>query len=205
VVATPGFLGVAAGNGTVYEFPPSLVLEPNTQYFFYADNRPGGPGGNSLVAASYGGGSYYGSPNGNSSFEEKDHLDAPFSLQGESLFVLDSDLDGMNDLSELRMAALGFDRQISQPTLVSTYFENANGAGLFTEAQLGALSIGTPLIGKDASGQFKLTIGVEKSSNLSTFAPFPMTTPDTSINGAGELEFLFTSPDDTALFRLDSD
>ncbi|HEY5813107.1 MAG TPA: hypothetical protein VIT23_10710 [Terrimicrobiaceae bacterium] len=32
-----GLLGTATGDGDFYSFNPSVILQPNTQYFFYAD------------------------------------------------------------------------------------------------------------------------------------------------------------------------
>ena len=65
--------------------------------------------------------------------------------------------------------------------------------------------MGAPLLMKDpGTGQFKLTIGVQKSTNLFDFSPFPMTAPQTLINRQGKLEFQFTVPDDAAFFRLES-
>lgn len=119
-------------------------------------------------------------------------------------FTQDTDGDGLNDASEFQMAALGFDWQIAQPALVNTLFSNANGAGLYTTSQVQALNMDVPLLARNpATGQFKLTIGVRKSADLQTFTPFPMTEPQTSINGAGQLEFLFTVPDNAAFFRVE--
>ena len=114
----------------------------------------------------------------------------------------DTDGDGLNDLAEFQYAALGFNWQVSQPALVATLITGANAAGLFTPSQVQALNVPAPLLVKDAAtGQLKLTIGVQKSTDLSTFSPFPMTAPQTTIN-AGKLEFLFTVPDNAAFFRL---
>lgn len=129
------------------------------------------------------------------------------ALTGTTLtYTTDADNDGLNDASEVNLAALGFNWQVAQPALVATYYANANGAGLYTPAQVQALNIGTPLIQRTALGQFKLTLGVEKSTTLQpgSFQPFPMTVPQTTINGAGKLEFLFTVPDNAAFFRLEA-
>ena len=71
-----------------------------------------------------------------------------------------------------------------------------------------ALNVGVPLLVKNPStGKFKLTMGVQKSNNLSTpFTAFPMNTvgTNTTINAAGKLEFEFTSPDNAAFFRIES-
>ena len=118
-------------------------------------------------------------------------------------FTQDADGDGLNDASEFQLAALGFDWQTNQTALVNTLMSHANGAGLYTPTQVQALNVGTPLISKNpTTGTFKLTIGVEKSTNLQTFTPFPMSAPQTIINGAGKLEFEFTVPDNAAFFQL---
>ncbi len=81
-----------------------------------------------------------------------------------------------------------------------------NTYSLYTLSQVQALNVGTPLIQRDGLGQFKLTIGVEKSTTLlpGSFNPFPMTAPQTTINGAGKLEFQFTVPDNAAFFQIKS-
>lgn len=126
------------------------------------------------------------------------------SFQGHSLnFANDTDGDGLNDGSELQMAALGFKWNQSQTALVNTLFNSASNAGLYTASQVQALNVGTPLIQKNAAtGAFTLTLGIEKSTNLSTFTAFPMTAPQCTINAQGKLQFEFTSPDNAAFFRV---
>ena len=159
------------------------------------------------------------------------------NLTGLSLFYnTDTDGDGMSDASEVDLAALGFNWQVSQPALVATYYatatanaaglynqtqynanltngivigqgnvtNNPNAYGLYTSNQIQALNVDAPLLTKNPDGTFLLTIGVEKSTTLAppSFSPFPMTAPQTTINGDGKLEFLFTSPDNAAFFRL---
>ena len=119
----------------------------------------------------------------------------------------DFDSDGLSDASEFEMAALGFDWQVSQLELVSTYYENANKAGLFTAAQVQAINVGVPLIQRDpATGHFRLTFGLQKSITLESgsFVPFPMSPTQTTINASGELEFEFSSPDNAAFYRLEA-
>ena len=62
--------------------------------------------------------------------------------------------------------------------------------------------MGAPLLITDAGGQFTLTIGVEKATDLIHFNPFPMSAPQSVINAQGELEFQFTVPDNAAFFRI---
>jgi hypothetical protein len=144
----------------------------------------------------------------------------------------DSDDDGLNDATELQLAAYGFDPQVAQPVLMESFltgnslftpsqYEANRTAGrndvtsapntysLYNLSQIQALNVGTPLLQRDALGQFKLTIGVQKSTTLlpGSFQPFALDSAgaSTSINGAGKLEFQFTVPDDAAFFRLESD
>lgn len=117
--------------------------------------------------------------------------------------TLDADGDGMNDWGEYNLSSLGFDWQVNNAALVTTLMSKANTAGLFTANQVQDINVGSPLIQKNpTSGEFTLTLGVEKSTNLSSFVPFPMTAPQTLINGQGKLEFRFTVPDNAAFFRL---
>ena len=100
---------------------------------------------------------------------------------------------------------LGFNWQVSQPDLVNAFTANANSAGLYLTNQIPALNVGGPLIRKNpTNGLFTLTIGVQKSTNLVNFHPFPMTAPQTTLNAQGELEFQFGVPDNAAFFRLES-
>ena len=129
------------------------------------------------------------------------------ALTGTGLsFTNDTDGDGLNDASEFNMAPLGFDWEVSQPSLVAALPGLLNPAGFYTTAQVQALNLPTPLIQRNPAGDFTLTIGVEKSTTLlpGSFNPFPMNTPGftTTISGAGKLEFQFTAPDNAAFFRL---
>jgi FG-GAP repeat len=146
-----------------------------------------------------------------------DSLDGTFDIALTALvlsFTADADGDGLNDASELQLAALGFDWQAGQPALVNTLFSNTaglqpnlNAAGFFTPAQVQALHLDAPLIQRDAgTGVFTLTLGLGKSTNLAvpnSFVPFPFTGPGTIINGQGKIEFQFTLPDNAAFFRLE--
>lgn len=101
------------------------------------------------------------------------------------------------------MASLGFDWQVQQTAMVNQLFNSATQAGLYTQAQLQALNASTPLLAKNpATGEFTLTLGVQRSTDLSTFNALPMTAPQCTINGQGKLEFKFTSPGNTAFFRV---
>jgi hypothetical protein len=99
---------------------------------------------------------------------------------------------------------LGFDWQVSQLPQVSAYFANANSAGLYTTSQVQTLNVGTPLLQRDVSGQFKLTLDLEESTTLQpgSFIPLPMNAPQTILNGEGKLEFQFTTPDNAAFYRV---
>ncbi|MEQ1882898.1 MAG: hypothetical protein ABL878_18230, partial [Burkholderiales bacterium] len=100
--------------------------------------------------------------------------------------------------------------QSSQAALVNTLFSNIGGAqsnlnaaGYYSTAQVQAIHAPAPLIQRHpTTGVFTLTLCVEKSTNLTSFTPFPMSAPQCVINGAGKLEFQFTVPDNTAFFKL---
>ncbi len=154
------------------------------------------------------------------------------NLTGKALSCIqDTDSDGMNDAAEFLLATLGFDWQVSQPTLVSTYYANANAANLFSLSQYNAnrtagqndvtnspntynlyplsqvqaLNVGAPLLTKDqTTGNFKLTIGVQKATDLIHFNAFPMsgTGITTTINAQGKLEFVFPVSDNAAFFKV---
>ncbi|QTN34108.1 hypothetical protein HZ994_17875 [Akkermansiaceae bacterium] len=129
-------------------------------------------------------------------------------LKANSLVLsatVDSDNDGLSDLAEYQLRELGFDYAIAQPDLVASLMSGSNAAGLFTQSQLGALHVPSPLLARNpTTGEFTLTIGVRKSSNLTSFTAFPMSAPQTLINPAGKLEFRFTSPDNKAFYLLES-
>ncbi|MGV3662890.1 MAG: choice-of-anchor D domain-containing protein [Prosthecobacter sp.] len=160
--------------------------------------------------------------------EDENPFDIALSGTGLSQ-TYDTDSDGLNDAAEFQLATLGFDWQTAQAALVTTLTTNANTAnlfsqgqvdasrqagqndvtgtpniyGLYTQAQFQALSVGVPLLQKNgATGQFKLTIGVQKSADLINFDAFPVTAPQTTVNAQGQLEIQFTVPDSAAFFRL---
>lgn len=119
--------------------------------------------------------------------------------------TLDADSDGMNDWGEFKLSALGFDWQTPNTAQVKALYDNAGAAGLFTATQVQNLNVGMPLLQRNhSSGEFTLTIGVDKSTDLRTWTTMPMTSPQLLINGQGKLEFRFNSPDNAAFFRLKS-
>ncbi len=118
---------------------------------------------------------------------------------------VDTDGDELNDAAEYKMAALGFDWQVSQPALVKALTDNINTAGYYSTTQVHALNIGAPLLTQNpASGLFKLTIAVKKSTDLQTFTSMPLSDPNTFINAQGEIECEFSVPGKAAFFRLES-
>ena len=135
-----------------------------------------------------------------------DPIQNPFSIVLEAQAfstTQDSDSDGMNDWGEYNLAPLGFNWQVNNAALVSTLTSKGSTAGFFTASQVQDLNVGIPLLQRNpANGEFTLTLGVEKSTALPSFQPFPMSVPQTLINGQGKLEFRFTVPEDTAFFRL---
>jgi hypothetical protein len=112
----------------------------------------------------------------------------------------DTDGDGLNDAAEFQMEALGFDWQVAQPAMVGIYFTNAEIGGL---GDGDVLNLDAPKLTKNpATGLFTLRIGIQKSTDLQNFTPFPLTAPQTRITGDGKLEFDFISPDNAAFYRV---
>lgn len=150
------------------------------------------------------------------SIASNDGDEDPFeiALSGTALsFTVDTDSDGLNDATEFQWADLGFIWNEAQPTLVATLFSNLagalpnlNAAGFFNPDQVQALHAGVPLIQRDsATGVFTLTMDWKKSTDLSTFLDFPAQPPGVSVNPQGDIEFKFTSPDNAAFFRVETD
>lgn len=140
----------------------------------------------------------------------------------------DTDGDGLNDAAEVQLASLGFNWQVSQTALVNAYLSNtalytqtqmntnrvagqadvtSNPAAysLYSLSQLQALNVGTPLIVKDtATGKWKLTVALQKSTDLTNYSAFAFIPSETSVNASGQVEFLFTVPETNAFFRLNT-
>jgi hypothetical protein len=125
------------------------------------------------------------------------------SLTGQGLSAAnDSDGDGLNDVVELSLAALGFDWQVDDEELIALLHAGGNAAGLYSGNQLQAMNPGTPLLPRDpASGRFKLTVAAGKSVDLMNFSLLPMSPPQVLLNPQGALEFRFPSPETRAFFR----
>jgi hypothetical protein len=120
-------------------------------------------------------------------------------------FQTDTDSDGLSDASELQMAALGFNWQVSQPSLVTALFENAGRAGLFTPAQVQDLNVGLHRLDRDPlTGECTLTIGVQKSAGLVPFDPLPINAAQFGVSGQGEIEFRVPATNNAVFFRLQS-
>jgi alpha-tubulin suppressor-like RCC1 family protein len=80
-----------------------------------------------------------------------------------------------------------------------------NTYSLYTLPQVQALNVSAPLLTKDqTTGNFKLTIGVQKANDLIHFNAFPMsgTGVTTMINAQGKLEFVFPVSDTAAFFKV---
>jgi hypothetical protein len=110
----------------------------------------------------------------------------------------------LNDVVELGLESLGFDWQVNDETLVEMLQWGANAEGLYSGEQLQAMNPGTPLISKDpVTGDFKVTVAVKKSVDLSNFSLFPLFAPAASVSNQGKLEVRFFPTDPKAFFRLE--
>ena len=114
----------------------------------------------------------------------------------------DSDDDGFPDGFEVDN---GYSPISNQHQVLLDYIA-ANGAsfGLYTTNVIQDLNVDTPLLQLDTNGQFKVTIGIQTSTNLPDFVTFPMTEGETLINGEGALEFRFSPSNDAEFYRLRS-
>lgn len=82
--STPGYLGSAAGNGTLYTFNSAITLQGNTQYYFYADLGLTAAA-STLVSSSTGDSASnlsYGAANGTGNFSARASFDISYSLNG---------------------------------------------------------------------------------------------------------------------------
>lgn len=118
----------------------------------------------------------------------------------------DGDGDGLNDGAEGLLAALGFDWQVAQPALVATYYAHANSAGLYTDSQVQALHLDTPLLRRNPlTGRFTLKLRLRKASDLVKFEDFAFVPADLEVNPAGELEFDFSLFENAAFLKVETD
>lgn len=124
--------------------------------------------------------------------------------------TVDTDGDGLNDVTEAKLRDLGFDPEVAQASLVATLFgnlqeaqPNLNAVGYYTLPQVPALNLTPPLLHRDPqTGEYRLTIRLEKSTTLTDFQPFPLSAPGAVLNAAGELDVKFTDPGEAGFFRL---
>jgi DNA-binding beta-propeller fold protein YncE len=139
------------------------------------------------------------------SSNDSDEISFDIPISGQALSTShDTDGDGLNDAAELEMAALGFDWQVGNPSLVSALTSNTDLAGLYTASQIQTLHVDTPIISRQAeTGNFILTLGLGKSSDLLHFDALPFTESDISINAHGQLEFEFSSSGTAEFYRIE--
>ncbi len=132
---------------------------------------------------------------------------SPFNitLTGQSLGAdHDTDGDGLNDVLELQLAALGFDWQVNDEELLATLEAGANVDGVYSVRQLQALHPGMPLAPVNLqTGQFTLTMALKKSTDLSSFSLYPVVPAQTVITPQGKLEFQFATPERRAFYLLE--
>jgi FG-GAP repeat len=134
-----------------------------------------------------------------------DRFNSPFEIgiSGSAFSnTADKDGDGLNDWAEQEYSTLGFDWQVANPDKVAKLRAGANAAGLFTQSQLQALEISTPMLVKDpVTGEVTLTLSLQKSTDLTTFKPFSMS--GATVNSTtGNVEFKFTPTETTEFYRV---
>lgn len=131
-----------------------------------------------------------------------DSDESPFDIHLVGRGVLpggDDDGDGITNGAEFGLAAYGFDFLQDSSQDIASFRNN----GFYRASDVQALNMDVPLLAKDpVSGEFTLTFGIRKSADLLNFSPFPMSAPQTLINGDGKLEFRFMVPDNASFFRV---
>lgn len=126
-----------------------------------------------------------------------------FVLTGRGMTAeQDEDGDGLSNGAEGLLAAAGFNLLVPDPTLVAALRSN----GLYRATDLQALAGESALIARDpGTGQFKLTFGVQRSTNLlQSFELLPMSLPQLQITPQGRVEFRFSDPAEAAFYYIDA-
>ncbi len=132
---------------------------------------------------------------------------SPFgiTLTGQALSAgNDTDGDGLNDVVELQLEALGFDWQVNDEELAAILRAGANATGLHSGEQLQEQHPGMPLLPRDAAtGDFILTMAVKRSQTLADFELFPVEEPQLSITPQGKAELRFEPQGNRSFFLLE--
>ncbi|MDP0490609.1 MAG: hypothetical protein Q7Q71_06130 [Verrucomicrobiota bacterium JB023] len=116
----------------------------------------------------------------------------------------DSDSDEINDTAEHLLAPLGFDPETAQADLVTTYYENAPAAGLYTSAQVATLYAPAPVIQRGASsGKFTLTMDWWQSTDLQEFFDLPVTPGQVSVDANGDVVVEIEGDETVEFFRVE--
>jgi uncharacterized repeat protein (TIGR03803 family) len=121
--------------------------------------------------------------------------ESPFdiALTGHALAPgADEDGDGVTNQTELSLTALGFDPFVDSSALRSALHTHAPGLGLYRAGDMQTLALGSPVLARDAAtGHFHLSIGQEKSADLSGWTP--LTGFSATLDGpAGKLDVEIT-------------
>lgn len=181
-------LSVTGPNSGAFSVPagPLPPIAPQTEASFTATFLAGGSGPRNAVL--------------HIASDDSDENTFDIGLTGRVLAPdLDDDGDGLTNLAEVNLIDCGFDPLSSSSALLTFMRDN----GLYRTSDVQALNMDVPLLTRNpATGEFKLTFGLEKSTDLGGFTPFPLNPPQTTINAQGKLEFLFTVPDTAAFFRV---
>ncbi|GAA5483065.1 hypothetical protein [Haloferula sargassicola] len=139
----------------------------------------------------------------------EDVLNSPFtvSLGGTALSSEeDTDGDGFNDWLEYVLRDLGFDYESDQTSQAATLREAMAEVGIYFETDVGGLDLAAPVLARDSeTGKFSMLLDFQQSSDLATFADFPLEASMVTLDEDGNLQIDFDSGDDKAFYRIKLD
>jgi len=151
--------GSNAGDFSVFENPTAPVTGPTGITTFAVRFAPmtGGSKAASMHIAS----------------NDSDENPFDINLTGRGLAPnADDDGDGINNEAEIALKSLGFDPLVDSTALRTVARDNSIALDLYRASDMQTLALGAPLLERDgATGQFHLIIGVDRSSDLKTWAP----------------------------------
>jgi hypothetical protein len=166
-ISNPGVLdltglAVTVDGSHAAEFPltsnPMAPLAPGASTTFSVTFQPANTGSKTAVLH----------------IASNDADENPFDITLSGLCLAlddDTDDDGLNDVAEFEMAALGFRWQVADDELVNTYFSAAHLSGLYSQDDLRNVHVGAPWVDV-TNGTVTIELQLHKSEDLRIWEPF---------------------------------